>query len=142
MPVDVIETDAVIDQTTHRQKGIAGSTIIRDRTTLIADVFEMVDAVYPEWGTAKTATPAKAAGKGNLSGKTLIDIANPLDASQGFPPTLAFCNEESLGERIQAAFPDARVVKTLNTMNCQVMVEPTRVPGEHAVFMSGDDDGA
>ena len=66
-------------------------------------------------------------------------IAN---ASQGFPPTLAFCNEESLGERIQAAFPDARVVKTLNTMNCQVMVEPTRVPGEHAVFMSGDDDGA
>lgn len=84
----------------------------------------------------------EAAGKENLSGKTLIDIANPLDASQGFPPTLAFCNEESLGERIQAAFPDARVVKTLNTMNCQVMVEPTRVPGEHAVFMSGDDDGA
>jgi predicted dinucleotide-binding enzyme len=84
----------------------------------------------------------EAAGKENLSGKTLIDIANPLDASQGFPPTLAFCNDESLGERIQAAFPDARVVKTLNTMNCQVMVEPTRVPGEHAVFMSGDDDGA
>lgn len=84
----------------------------------------------------------EAAGKENLSGKTLIDIANPLDGSQGFPPTLAFCNEESLGERIQAAFPDARVVKTLNTMNCQVMVEPTRVPGEHAVFMSGDDDGA
>ena len=84
----------------------------------------------------------EAAGKENLSGKTLIDIANPLDASQGFPPTLAFCNDESLGERIQAAFPDARVVKTLNTMNCQVMVEPTRVPGEHAVFVSGDDDGA
>ncbi|MGZ5308425.1 MAG: NADPH-dependent F420 reductase, partial [Solirubrobacterales bacterium] len=48
-----------------------------------------------------------AAGKENLSGKTLIDVANPLDASQGFPPTLAFCNDDSLGERIQAAFPGA-----------------------------------
>ena len=83
-----------------------------------------------------------AAGEVNLSGKTLVDVANPLDASQGFPPTLAFCNDDSLGERIQAAFPASNVVKTLNTMNCQVMVEPTRVPGEHAVFVSGEDEGA
>lgn len=83
-----------------------------------------------------------AAGEENLSGKTLVDVANPLDASQGFPPTLAFCNDDSLGERIQAAFPASNVVKTLNTMNCQVMVEPTRVPGEHAVFVSGEDEGA
>ena len=55
MPVDVIETKAAIDQVTHRQKGIAGSAIIRDRTTLISDVFELVDAVYPEWGEAKAA---------------------------------------------------------------------------------------
>ena len=83
-----------------------------------------------------------AAGEENLSGKTLVDVANPLDASQGVPPTLAFCNDDSLGERIQAAFPASNVVKTLNTMNCQVMVEPTRVPGEHAVFVSGEDEGA
>ena len=83
-----------------------------------------------------------AAGEENLSGKTLVDVANPLDASQGFPPTLALCNDDSLGERIQAAFPASNVVKTLNTMNCQVMVEPTRVPGEHAVFVSGEDEGA
>ena len=83
-----------------------------------------------------------AAGEVNLSGKTLVDVANPLDASQGFPPTLALCNDDSLGERIQAAFPASNVVKTLNTMNCQVMVEPTRVPGEHAVFVSGEDEGA
>ena len=83
-----------------------------------------------------------AAGEVNLSGKTLVDVANPLDASHGFPPTLAFCNDDSLGERIQAAFPASNVVKTLNTMNCQVMVEPTRVPGEHAVFVSGEDEGA
>lgn len=80
-----------------------------------------------------------AAGEENLAGKVLIDIANPLDFSQGMPPTLAFCNDDSLGERIQTAFPEARVVKTLNTMNCQVMVEPGRVPGEHTAFISGDD---
>ena len=83
-----------------------------------------------------------AAGADNLAGKVLVDIANPLDFSQGMPPTLAVCNDDSLGERIQATFPEARVVKTLNTMNCQVMVDPARVPGEHAVFVSGDDDSA
>jgi len=83
-----------------------------------------------------------AAGADNLAGKVLVDIANPLDFSQGMPPVLAVCNDDSLGERIQATFPEARVVKTLNTMNCQVMVDPARVPGEHAVFVSGDDDSA
>jgi predicted dinucleotide-binding enzyme len=83
-----------------------------------------------------------AAGADNLAGKVLVDIANPLDFSQGMPPALAICNDDSLGERIQATFPEARVVKTLNTMNCQVMVDPARVPGEHAVFVSGDDDSA
>ena len=83
-----------------------------------------------------------AAGADNLAGKVLVDIANPLDFSQGMPPVLAVCNDDSLGERIQATFPEARVVKTLNTMNCQVMVDPARVPGEHSVFVSGDDDSA
>ena len=83
-----------------------------------------------------------AAGTDNLAGKVLVDVANSLDFSKGRPPTLAFCNDDSLGERIQAAFPEARVVKTLNTMNCQVMVDPARVPGEHAVFLSGEDDSA
>jgi hypothetical protein len=44
-----------------------------------------------------------------------------------------------VGEQIQRAFPDARVVKTLNTVNCKVMVDPARVPGEHDVFVCGDD---
>lgn len=83
-----------------------------------------------------------SAGTANLAGKVLVDVANPLDASEGFPPTLAFCNTQSLGERIQAAFPETRVVKTLNTMNCQVMVDPARVPGDHAVFVSGEEADA
>lgn len=49
MPVDVIETRAQIDQATHRQKGVAGSAIIRDRTALVADLYELVDTAWPEW---------------------------------------------------------------------------------------------
>jgi predicted dinucleotide-binding enzyme len=76
---------------------------------------------------------------GDLAGKVIVDVANPLDFSQGFPPTLSVCNTDSLGEQIQKAFPDARVVKTLNTVNANVMVEPSRVPGEHTVFVAGED---
>jgi two-component system chemotaxis sensor kinase CheA len=54
MPVDVIETAAQIDQTTHRQKGVAGSTIIQKRTALIVDLYELVDAVFPEWAAQQS----------------------------------------------------------------------------------------
>jgi len=83
-----------------------------------------------------------AAGAANLDGKTLVDVANPLDFSGGFPPTLTVCNTESVAERIQAAFPEAKVVKTLNTMTAAVMVNPALVPGEHDVFVSGNDAAA
>jgi predicted dinucleotide-binding enzyme len=83
-----------------------------------------------------------AAGATNLAGKPLVDVANPLDFSKGMPPTLFICNTDSLAEQIQATFPDARVVKTLNTMNAGVMVNPSLVPGEHDVFISGNDAGA
>lgn len=81
----------------------------------------------------------EAAGADNLKGKILIDVSNPLDFSKGFPPSLSVCNTESLAEQIQRAFPEARVVKSLNTLNCQLMVEPERLPGEHDLFVSGDD---
>ena len=72
-----------------------------------------------------------------------MDIANPLDFSQGMPPSLNPVNTDSLGEQIQRAFPEAKVVKTLNTMTATVMVDPARVAGgDHSVFVSGDDAGA
>jgi predicted dinucleotide-binding enzyme len=83
-----------------------------------------------------------AASAKNLAGKVLIDVANPLDFSHGMPPTLTVCNTDSLGEQIQREFPGARVVKALNTMNCEVMVEPSKVPGSHAVSICGNDDAA
>lgn len=78
----------------------------------------------------------------HVEGKILVDVANPLDFSGGFPPSLTVCNTDSLGEQIQRALPGARVVKSLNTVNCDVMVDPARVPGTHHVFVSGDDAGA
>jgi len=81
----------------------------------------------------------EAAGEKNLSGKLLIDVANPIDRDTG---TLTVCNTDSLAEQVQARFPDAQVVKTLNTVNVSVMVNPTAVKGPHNIFMSGNDGNA
>jgi len=82
------------------------------------------------------------AGAEQLAGKVLLDVANPLDTSRGMPPTLTVCNDDSLGEQIQRALPDVRVVKTLNTVTAAVMVDPTLVEGAHSVFVAGDDASA
>lgn len=82
------------------------------------------------------------AGRENLQGKILVDVANPLDFSKGMPPTLTICNTDSLGEIIQRQFPDVRVVKALNTMNCQLMVNPGFLKEPGNVFMCGNDSGA
>jgi 8-hydroxy-5-deazaflavin:NADPH oxidoreductase len=84
----------------------------------------------------------KLAGKKNLAAKVLVDVANPLDFSKGMPPTMTVCNTDSLGEQIQRAFPDAKVVKALNTMGNEVMVNPGLVPGEHDTFVCGNDQQA
>lgn len=85
----------------------------------------------------------KQAGEANLKGKVLIDVSNPLDFSKGMPPTLSVCNDDSLAERIQKAFPDLKVVKSLNTMTAPLMVNPAQLAGgDHTVFMSGNDKGA
>ena len=85
----------------------------------------------------------EAAGARNLDGKILIDVANPLDFSAGMPPTLFVCNTDSLGEQIQRAFPGTKVVKTLNTVNSGVMVDPSQVAGgDHHIFVSGNDPDA
>jgi 8-hydroxy-5-deazaflavin:NADPH oxidoreductase len=84
----------------------------------------------------------KMASAQNLDGKILLDITNPLDFSKGFPPSLFVSNTDSLGEQIQAAFPTLKVVKTLNTMSNPVMINPSAVPGDHSVFVSGNDADA
>lgn len=81
----------------------------------------------------------EAAGADNLADKILLDLSNPLDFSKGFPPRLSIGNDDSLGEAIQRALPRTKVVKTLNTMSNPIMVEPGQIPGDHVVFVSGDD---
>lgn len=83
----------------------------------------------------------KMASEEALAGKVVMDVTNPLDMSGGFPPTLLseLSNTTSAGEQLQKALPRSRVVKALNTMNCDIMVDPTRVPGQHDVFYCGND---
>ena len=82
------------------------------------------------------------AGHDHLADKVLVDVSNPLDFSQGFPPTLLVKDTDSLGEQIQRAHPRARVVKTLNTLNADLMVHPDTLGEESAVFLSGNDAAA
>ena len=85
----------------------------------------------------------RLAGEANLHGKVLVDLANALDFSKGMPPSLLVSNTDSLGERIQRAFPDVKVVKSLNTMNAMLMADPRQLAdGDHTVFVCGDDDEA
>jgi predicted dinucleotide-binding enzyme len=84
-----------------------------------------------------------AAGTENLAGKVLIDIANPLDFSAGFPPSLFVKDTDSLGEQIQAAHPELGVVKALNTLTAALMADPAQLAGgQHSVFVAGNDPDA
>ena len=92
---------------------------------------------------AASLDPLKQAGAANMKGKILMEVSNPLDFSKGMPPTLLVCNTDSLGEQIQRTFPDVRVVKTLNTTNASMMINPGLVAnGDHTMFVCGNDAGA
>lgn len=78
-----------------------------------------------------------------LAGKILVDVANPLDFEKGMPPSLFVANTDSLGEQLQRALPRTRVVKTLNTVNAFLMVDPQQLAGgDHTMFVAGNDAGA
>jgi predicted dinucleotide-binding enzyme len=82
------------------------------------------------------------AGKNNLADKVLLDISNPLDFSKGMPPTLTICNTDSLGEQIQRTFLKVKVVKSLNTLNAYLMVNPGLLPEATNIFLNGNDSSA
>lgn len=104
-----------------------------------ADAARFGEVIVNATNGAASIDALTAAGADNLAGKILIDVSNHLDFSRGMPPTVGLGLDDSLGERIQAAFPDAKVVKSLNTMNADVMVRPSTVPGSHTVFVCGND---
>lgn len=84
----------------------------------------------------------QAAGEDALADKVIVDVSNPLDFSNGFPPTLTVSNTTSLAEEIQAAFPAAKVVKTLNTVTAEIMIAPSALGDKHAMFLASNHDDA
>jgi hypothetical protein len=80
---------------------------------------------------------------GKVGPKVLIDVANELDFSKGMPPRVLASQDHCLAESIQAAFPNLKVVKSLNTISAPVMVDPKAVKnGDHTIFMAGNDAAA
>ena len=111
--------------------------------TTFAEAADGADLVVNATSGAASLEVLRAAGADALSGVVLLDIANPLDFSAGFPPTLFVKDTDSLAEQIQRAFPQARVVKALNTMNASLMTHPAGLAdADHTVFVSGDDPDA
>jgi 8-hydroxy-5-deazaflavin:NADPH oxidoreductase len=107
-----------------------------------ADAAAFGETVFDCTNGANSIAALRSAGATNLRGKILIHVGNPLDTSKGMPPSLTVCNTDSLGEQVQREFPDARVVKALNTVNCEIMIAPSRVPGDHELFICGNDAAA
>jgi two-component system chemotaxis sensor kinase CheA len=110
MPVDVVETAAQIDSTTHRQKGVAGSTIIRGSTALIVDLYELVDAAWPEWAAEKAIAQPPLAGAGEF--KVLL-----AEDSDFFRAQIKRCLEED-GYPVLAA-PDGEAAWELLLKNLE-----------------------
>ena len=107
-----------------------------------ADAAAAADLVVNASSGVATLQVLALAGADNLADKPLVDISNPLDFSAGFPPTLFVKDTDSLGEQVQRAYPAAKVVKSLNTMNADLMVHPETLGASSTVFVSGDDAGA
>jgi 8-hydroxy-5-deazaflavin:NADPH oxidoreductase len=107
-----------------------------------ADASSTADVVVNATNGAAAVPVLGLAGADNLAGKVVIDVSNPLDYSRGMPPSLFVKDTDSLVEQIQRAFPEARLVKTLNTMNAEVMTHPDVLSDRGSVFVSGDDTDA
>jgi predicted dinucleotide-binding enzyme len=123
-------------RTASRPEGAGLDVPLRALGTAAADANVVVNASS---GNASLAALGEV-GAEHLAGTVLVDVANPLDFSQGFPPKLSVKDTDSLGEQLQRAFPDARVVKSLNTVTASVMVDPASVgDGDTTVFAAGDD---
>ena len=120
----------------HEGKASAGT---------FADAAAFGEIIFNCTAGAASVEALKMAGEDHINGKIIVDIANPLDFSHGMPPSLvpSLSNTHSLGEELQQTFPSAKVVKTLNTMWCGLMVNPTMIQGgDHTNFICGNDADA
>ncbi len=136
---DVVVGTRDAEETGRREEWAGLEVALRSLETVAADADLVVNATN---GLSSLAALGEV-GSDDLAGKVLVDVSNPLDFSQGFPPTLSVKDTDSLAEQIQRAFPEARVVKSLNTMTASVMVNPGSVgDGDTTVFAASDDPEA
>jgi 8-hydroxy-5-deazaflavin:NADPH oxidoreductase len=149
----IIGTRNVVDKLTSTAKDMYGNPSFVEwhkannkvKLGTFADSASFGELVINATNGSNSVTALIQAGTKNLAGKVLMDIANPLDFSSGMPPSLlpGLNNTNSLGEEIQKTFPDAMVVKTLNTMWCGLMVNPKLIGnGDHINYISGDNEEA
>ncbi len=167
MKIGIIGSGVVAQTLGSKLIGLGHDLILGTRDPNKLDDKKMFGATLREWksqteGRAQIATFKDAAAHGELlinatsglvslealklaaadkvGAKVLLDVANELDASKGRPPAVLASQERCLAEKIQAAFPNLKVVKSLNTINARVMVDPQAVGGgDHTVFVSGND---
>ncbi len=112
-------------------------------TGTFADAAEFGEIIFNCTAGTGSIDALRMAGEKSVNGKIIVDIANPLDFSKGMPPSLAIVNTNSLAEEIQKTFPEAKVVKALNTMWCGLMVNPALINGgDHSTFVCGNDTNA
>lgn len=131
------------DAANPKAVAFADSAGERGRTGTFADAARFGETVVNATDGAASIDALTAASADALQGKVLIDVANFLDRSGEGMPAVGAALDESLAERIQAAFPEARVVKTLNTVNHEVMVDPAGLLADTGnIFVSGDDADA
>ena len=121
---------------------VIGTRNPRDGAVTYAEAAAAAELVVNATNGVASLEALESAGTRNLAGKLLVDVSNALDFSRGRPPIVGVGNDDSVAERIQRAHPEAKVVKTLNTVNNQLMVDPAAVPGDHVLFVCGNDDDA
>jgi hypothetical protein len=131
-------------RTANNEKAVAWTQKAGARASqgTFADAAAFGEVLFNCTSGAGSLDALRAAGEQNLKGKVLVDISNPLDFSKGMPPTLFVSNTDSLGEQIQRAFPELKVVKALNTCTAAVMVDPGSLSAPTDTFVSGNDVGA
>lgn len=126
----------------NNEKMLAWAKKTGAKSGTFADAAAHGETIFVATSGAGTLDAVRLAKKENLAGKLVVDVTNPLDFSKGMPPFLSIANTDSLAERIQAEAPDAKVVKTLNTIYCGLMVNPRLIPEAQTIFVSGNDAGA
>lgn len=107
-----------------------------------ADVADFGDIIILATLGNATANAIELSGKEKFISKLVIDMTNPLDSSNGIPPSFTGTLGNSLGEQIQKQLPEAKVVKAFNVVSVHLAVNLQREEGSPVMFISGNDKNA